>query len=63
MALRRESYTRSGHGRRLLVLSDNLSSLFCLDKGRAKDFGLLALARRCAAYSIGCGIDLRLRYI
>ncbi|CAK0903559.1 unnamed protein product, partial [Prorocentrum cordatum] len=58
MALRRESYTRSGHGRRLLVLSDNLSSLCCLEKGRAKDFGLLALAQRCAAYSIGCGIDL-----
>ncbi|CAK0822647.1 unnamed protein product, partial [Prorocentrum cordatum] len=59
MALRRESYTRSGHGRRLLVLSDKLSSLCCLEKGRAKDFGLLALARRCAAYSIGRGIDLR----
>eukprot|EP00435_Cladocopium_sp_Y103_P074179 s45_g47.t1 len=63
MTLRREAKRSEAHGKRLLTLSDNLSSLSAFDRGRAKDVALLALCRRAAALQVASGIQWFLRYV
>ena len=43
-ALRRMCKQLQFHGHRLLFLCDNMSTVMCLEKGRAKDFSLLKIA-------------------
>ena len=41
----------------------NLAIICSFEKGRARNHGLMSIVRRSAAYSIGCQIKLRVRYI
>ena len=61
--LRRSSRVVRHHGRRLLSLGDNLSSILAFEKGRACDEGLRRLASKAAAIQVGCEIDWVLRYV
>ena len=57
--------TRSRHGRRckMLVITDSQVVLGTFRKGRSSSPGLLYLARRLAAFSLGYQVRLALRYV
>ena len=62
-ALRREARSVHSHGKNLLTIGDNLVSICAFEKGRSRAWGLNAIARRSAAYQIGCKIQWRQRHI
>ena len=61
--LRRAARNHRSHGCRVLSIGDNLVSICAFEKGRSKVWGLNAVARRAAAYQIGCRISWRQRHI
>ncbi len=56
------SHPESHHLKHLL-LSDNMSCILSLSKGRAADFGLLSICRKVAALSLSCNLALRVRWV
>ncbi|CAK0812038.1 unnamed protein product, partial [Prorocentrum cordatum] len=63
MGLVRASRCVGLHGRRVLSIGDNLSSLCSFEKGRSGSFALRRLCQRAGALSIGCELDWSLRYV
>lgn len=51
------------HGRRLVVLNDNMSVILALQKGRCSSYPLLRLVRRVWAHSLASGIRLHPRWV
>ncbi|CAK0878561.1 unnamed protein product, partial [Prorocentrum cordatum] len=51
------------HGKEILSLCDNMSSVLAFEKGRATNFELLAQCRRAAAVCFGCEIRWRPRHV
>ncbi|CAK0791021.1 unnamed protein product [Prorocentrum cordatum] len=51
------------HGKEILSLCDNMSSVLAFEKGRATNFELLAQCRRAAAVCLGCEIRWRPRHV
>ena len=52
-----------GHGKRVLVLNDNMGVVLALMKGRCASFSLLRLLRRTWAHSLACGVTLVTRWV
>ena len=48
---------------RLLLLSDNLSTMFCFNRGRSRDFRLLTQIRRFVSICLACNISISIRWI
>ncbi|CAK0872713.1 unnamed protein product, partial [Prorocentrum cordatum] len=63
MGLVRASRCVGLHGKRVLSIGDNLSSLCSFEKGRSGSFALRRLCQRAGALSIGCELDWSLRYV
>ncbi|CAK0806629.1 unnamed protein product, partial [Prorocentrum cordatum] len=64
MGLRHACCVRQNCGRRLVSLVDSMVCVGCLDKGRSsRSAALNAQCRRAAAYTIGCRVRWRLRYV
>ncbi|CAK0894775.1 unnamed protein product [Prorocentrum cordatum] len=64
MRLRHACCVRQICGRRLVSLVDSMVCVGCLDKGRSsRSAALNAQCRRAAAYTIGCRMRWRLRYV
>ncbi|CAK0797517.1 unnamed protein product [Prorocentrum cordatum] len=64
MGLRHACCVRQSCGRRLVSLVDSMVCVGCLDKGRpSRSAALNAQCRRAAAYTIGCRVRWRLRYV
>ena len=63
MGLRHLCRATGGHRTRLLSLTDSLTSACTFEKMRSKNFGMLALSRRAAAYQLGCGIQWHHRFL
>ena len=63
MGLRHMAPAHAGHGCRLLSLTESLTSACTFEKMRSKNFGLLALSRRAAAYCLGCNIRWHYRFL
>ena len=61
--LRRVARCADAQGTTLVTIGDNLVSICAFEKGRSKAWGLNAVARRSAAYQIGCRIQWRQRHI
>ena len=57
MGLVRASRCSSFHGRRILSIGDNLSSICSFEKGRSASFALRRPCQRAGAVSIGCELD------
>ena len=55
LAIRRACRLRKNPGRRIRVLSDNMSSCLVIDKGRSRSFALNSIARRAGAYQLLVG--------
>jgi hypothetical protein len=53
----------SNHGMRHLLLSDSISALCCLAKGRSSNFGMNRVCRIVAAHALACNIRLHYRWI
>ena len=51
------------HGHRLLLLSDSMSAVMALSKGRSSAAGLTRICRQWAAYSLCCNVCVRCRWI
>ena len=51
------------HHLRHLILSDNLSLVCALMKGRAQDWKLLSICRQVAAVSLSCDLRLSVRWV
>ena len=51
------------HGRRILVLNDNLGVVLSMQKGRAANYGLLRIIRRVSAHLLASGIRLSCRWL
>lgn len=63
MAMRRAVRSGGVVGTRMLFLTDNLTAACSLEKGRARSWALNGVCRRVAAYTLGCSIRARWRYI
>ena len=63
MGLRRAVAGTSGHGHRVLSLTDNMSSPLAFDRGRSGNDDLLCLCRRAAALCIGADVSWVLRHL
>ncbi|CAK0875312.1 unnamed protein product, partial [Prorocentrum cordatum] len=64
MGLRHACRVRSNCGRRLVSIVDSMVCVGCLEKGRSsRSAALNAQCRRAAAYTIGCRVRWRLRYV
>ncbi|CAK0888070.1 unnamed protein product, partial [Prorocentrum cordatum] len=64
MGLRHACRVRSNCGRRLVSIVDSMVCVGCLEKGRSsRSAALSAQCRRAAAYTIGCRVRWRLRYV
>ncbi|CAK0811092.1 unnamed protein product [Prorocentrum cordatum] len=64
MGLRHACCVRQNCGRRLVSIVDSMVCVGCLDKGRpSRSAALNAQCRRAAAYTIGCRVRWRLRYV
>ena len=64
MGLRHACRVRRNCGRRLVSIVDSMVCVGCLDKGRSsRSAALNAHCRRAAAYTIGCRVRWRLRYV
>lgn len=64
MSVRHVARVSRWHCHRLVVLSDSMVALGCLEKGRSScSRELNGECRRLAAYSIGCCLGARFRYV
>ena len=63
LGLRRDSRRTDVRNCELLSLGDNLSEVLSFERGRSRDYGLNALARRACAYQISMNVRWRRRYI
>lgn len=63
VGLRRSGRRCGHHGKELLSVGDNLSSMCAFEKGRAKPYPLRRLCQRAASILIGCAIQWKLRYV
>lgn len=61
-ALKRRTRGAPRHGRRLLLLCDNMSVVLAASKGCCSSGPLLRLIRRCTAESLGSGIRMAVRW-
>jgi hypothetical protein len=62
-SLKRTARVRKLHGKVKVTLTDNLSCLCALERGRSSSFALNKICRTACAYQMGCGIRWRLRHI
>ena len=62
-SLMRIAHTRYGHSIRQLVLCDNMSVVLSVERSRTKNFRLLKVLRRIAAYCFCRNIHLAIRWI
>ena len=63
LGLRRAARSTSLHCSLLLSISDSMPAALSFEKGRSRDPALRSLVARSAAYSLGCRLRWRLRYI
>lgn len=62
-SLRRTARVKKLHGKVKVTLTDNLSCLCALERGRASSYGLNKICRTACAYQLSCGIRWRLRHV
>ena len=62
-SVKKIALTRFGHGIRQLHLSDNMSVVLSIERSRSKNFKLLKVIRRIAAYPFSRNIHLAIRWI
>ena len=62
-AVKHMARDRSFHGRKVLILNDNLGNIPAIAKGRCSDHKLLRILRRLLAYSVAAGIKLCVRWV
>lgn len=62
-SLKRSCRVRELQGHRKLTVSDNLSTVAALSKGRSSSFQMNKLCRVSAAYQLACGIIWHIRHI
>ena len=63
LGLRREAHLVGSHNKVLLSLGDNLAEVLVAERGRARDRGLLSLARQAAAHQVAANIGWKRRYV
>ena len=63
LGLRRDSRRIDVRDCQVLSLGDNLSEVLSFERGRSRDLGMNALARRACAYQISMNVHWRRRYI
>eukprot|EP00971_Amphidinium_carterae_P156831 3108908-Amphidinium_carterae.1 len=63
LGLKHLARSLANHGQRAVILTDNQAALGALEKGRSRSFHLNVVCQQFAAYSIGAGIAVRMRYV
>ena len=63
LGLQREAADPASHGAVVLSFGDNLAETLAFDRGRAKDWELLALVRKGSAFQLGADLRWARRYI
>lgn len=51
------------HGRRVVILNDNMGVVLSIQKGRCSNYKLLRIVRRIAAHSLATGTKLHVRWV
>ena len=51
------------HGRRVLVLNDNMGVVLSIQKGRSSSYGLLRIIQRISSHCLASGVRLHVRWV
>ena len=62
-AVKHRCRDRRRHGKRILVLNDNMGVILAIQKGRCHNFNLMHIVRRISAHLLATGVRLAVRWV